>query len=312
MLVDVCAGGFHHIGDIAFEQVRGLGAQVFHQAMVVMAWDAEWRQAHMRFGGNPVHTTVFEVDGTRIGKFKQKEGETLYYYHHSLLGVAVRGQPHLWWLLDMGLTRSADRGRVPPEDKDLWRRVMDVIFEDGDNLIQMSDSAAAFLQNHKAVIERYHVNHSIKEWTKHVCPIWNVQTGERRACLCSTNFEDSQWQKAKADIPKGIKSSTAGARRTKMLYIRAHQWKTIVQAEDRWGAFCAATKRWRVQRGCTSPHPPPPAANEGGGVAFGFDDTGEVGVLRNEEAIRKKWRGERDPCGPLLAGTVWVVSNHVE
>ena len=52
--------------------------------------------------------------------------------------------------------------------------------------------------------------------------------------------------------------------------------------------------------------------NEGGGVVFGFDDTGEVGVLRNEEAIRKKWRGERDPCGPLLAGTVWVVSNHVE
>ena len=62
----------------------------FHQAMVVMAWDAEWRQVHMRFGGNPVHTTVFEVDGTRIGKFKQEEGETLYYYHHSLLGVAVR------------------------------------------------------------------------------------------------------------------------------------------------------------------------------------------------------------------------------
>ena len=36
--------------------------------------------------------------------------------------------------------------------------------------------------------------------------------------------------------------------------------------------------------------------NEGGGVAFGFDDAGEVGVLRIEGAMRKKWRAERDPC----------------
>ena len=218
----------------------------------------------------------------------------MYYYHHSLLGVGVRGQPHLWWVLDMGLTRSAERGRVPPEDKDVWKRVMDIIFEKDDNLIQMSDSAAAFLQDHFGVLQRFSVNHSEKEWTKHVRPIWNVETAERRASLCSTNYADSQWQKMKDAIPNGIKSSTAGSRRMKMLYVRAWQWKVIVQQEDRWDAFCAACKRWREHQRCTPPEEAPADAGH-----FGFDETGEAALLRKEEGLRKKWRDERSKGVPV-------------
>lgn len=194
----------------------------------------------------------------------------------------------------MGLTRSHERGRVPPEDKSLYTRVMDCLFHEGDNLIQMSDSAAAFLQDHVGVLERFNVNHSIKEWTKHVRPIWNVRTQERRACLCSTNFADSTWQKTKASIPKGIKSSTAGSRRTKMRYVRACQWRVIVQEEDRWGAFCAASKQWR-QHHDSHPQELIPA----GTVTFGFDATGEVNVLRKEEELRTRRRDQVAPEVPL-------------
>ena len=90
----------------------------------------------MRLGGNAVHTTAFEVNGAPLGKSTQKGDDSPYSYHHSSLGVFVRGQLHLWWLLDMGFTRSKDRGRVPLVNVDLWRRVMDIIFEAGANLIQ--------------------------------------------------------------------------------------------------------------------------------------------------------------------------------
>ena len=266
----------------------------YYTAQIIMAYDVEYKQAHMRFGGSKVHTTVFEVDGTRVGKFKQKEGDTMWYYHHAVLGVGVRGQPHLWWVLDMGLTRFAERGRVPPEDKALWKRVMDIIFEKDDNFIQMSDSAAASLQDHFGVLQRFSVNHLEKEWAKHVRPIWNVETGEKRAGLCSTNYADSQWQKMKDAIPNGLKSSTGGSRRTKMLYVRAWQWKVIVQQEDRWDAFCAACKRWREHQRCTPPEDAPADAGH-----FGFDETGEAALLRKEEGLRKKWRAERSKGVPV-------------
>ena len=66
---------------------------------------------------------------------------------------------------------------------------MDIIFEKDDNLIQMSGSAAAFLQDHFGVLQRFSVNHSEKEWTKHVRPIWNVETGEKEpACALRTTL----------------------------------------------------------------------------------------------------------------------------
>ena len=217
----------------------------YHQAILVCAFDAECRQARMKFGGHPRNTRVLEVDGTRICKFKAWEDGKLYYYHNVILGVAVRGQPTLLWLLDVGLTRSAERSRVPPESLDVWMMVMNGIFEPGANLIQMSDTAAAFQQDHPALVEKFSVNHQEKEWTKPVRPIWDVVTKERRACLASSNYLDSVWKYLKSGVPDGIKSTTAGSRKTKFNYVRAQQWRQIVQEEDRWEAFCAGTSKWR-------------------------------------------------------------------
>ena len=83
-----------------------LERRYFHVALTIMAFDGEDRQAQMRFGGNLVHTTVFEVDGTRLGNSARKDGGSLYFYRHSLLGVFVRSQPHLCWLLDIASRKA--------------------------------------------------------------------------------------------------------------------------------------------------------------------------------------------------------------
>ena len=81
----------------------------YHHAAAVCARDAERRQARLVFGHRYPHTTICEADETRIAKFKATVNDTLYYYHLVLLGVAIRGDPAGFWLLLIGLTRSADR-----------------------------------------------------------------------------------------------------------------------------------------------------------------------------------------------------------
>lgn len=60
-----------------------------------------------------------------------------------------------------------------------------------------------------------------------------------------------------------------------------------MQQEDRWSAFCAASKRWREHRVCTPEDAPVDAGH------FGFEATGEAALLRKEELLRKKCRAER-------------------
>ena len=194
-----------------------------------------------------MHTTVFEVDGTRLASLRKRMMARCIITTtpcSACLFVAslICGGSWIWASREARIMEeSLQRIRIYGEGS--WT----LSSRGGANLIQMSDSAQAFLQDHRGVRERFNVNHSEKEWTKHVRPIWNVETGDRRACLCSANYADSQWQKKKS-IPDGLKSGTAGSRRTMMLYVRPCQWRGIVHREDRWSAFCVATKRWRELR----------------------------------------------------------------
>ena len=109
----------------------------------------------------------------------------------------------------------------------------------------MSDGCGAYTQEVPGILERYKVDHSIKEWTKQVEATFNVETGEKRGAICSTNMKDGNWRKLKRQVPEGLGVSTPGMIKTKMMYIRSAQWRMMVRGEDRWEAFLQAHARWR-------------------------------------------------------------------
>ena len=128
----------------------------YHHAAMICAADAEVRQARIVFGRRLPFTTLIESDETRIGKFKVTIGDVLYYYHLVLLGVEARGDPSSLWLLLVGLTRSADKSRVPPLKKYIWRMVGQTLFDEDSDVIDMSDGARAYKQKIIGVlIERF-------------------------------------------------------------------------------------------------------------------------------------------------------------
>eukprot|EP00972_Heterocapsa_arctica_P106044 15620908-Heterocapsa_arctica.AAC.1 len=266
----------------------------YHHAAAVMAKDALLRQSSLVFGRRTPLTTVCEADETRVGKFRVTINGIVFYYHWVLLGVVIRGDPSCLWLLLVGLTRSADRSRVPPLTNAIWKQVCDTIFEGDSNMILMTDGAGIYEQQHPGILEHYAVNHQEKEWTRPVEPIFNVETGERRCCLASTNFLDSTWQRIKSQIPGGLKATTAGGRKTKENYIRAAQWKMMVAGEDRWEAFCVAAHRWRRDYGeelteADAGQHGLAVVEEGAGqmdVPYGFEQTGGAADLKEEREIR--------------------------
>ena len=102
----------------------------FQQAACICSHDAEYRQARIVFGKRFPLTTIVEYDECRFGKFKVAIDGVLHYYHFVVIGVAQRGDPSKIWLLSLGLTRSAQKGRVPPLKWYLWRMIANTIFDE--------------------------------------------------------------------------------------------------------------------------------------------------------------------------------------
>ena len=73
----------------------------------------------------------------------------LYYYHLVLIGVEARGDPSSLWLLLLGLTRSADKSRVPPLKHYIWRMVANTIFDKDSYVTNSTDGASAYKQPHE-------------------------------------------------------------------------------------------------------------------------------------------------------------------
>lgn len=218
----------------------------FHHAATVCAFDAEHRQARLVFGRNYPYTTICEADETRIGKFKVIVKGTVYYYSLVLMGVAIRGGPASFWLILVGLTRSTDRDRVAPLRKYIWRMVCNTIFDKESHMVNCTDGAVAYLEPHIGIDEHRKINHSLQEWSRSEEVLFNVETGERKITYISTNYLDSQWQKVKQQVPRGLEVKTAAGIRTKMKYVRSAQWRMMTRGEDKWQAFCEASEKWRV------------------------------------------------------------------
>lgn len=289
--------------------------------------DALKRQAHIIFGHRHPMTTICEADETRIGKFKVVINGTQYYYHLVLLGVVARGDPSSLWLLLVGLTRSTDRSRVPPLKKYIWRMVANTIFDKDSHIVNMTDGACAYDQDVVGVVERFSVNHQLKEWTRPVNALANAETLERRATLASTNFLDSTWRKLKAQLPGGLSIRTQGGIKTKMHFVRSAQWRMLIRGQDPWAAFCTAAVAWKNDR-----HPAGAAAAEGDdlwrdgdepvdgdadeildgdlplaeagmeSIPFGFEATGDWSVLARERRARADTPMEDSIAGAIALG----------
>jgi hypothetical protein len=191
---------------------------------------------------------VVEADESRFGKYREVVDGKLTFFHWVVLGVVVRGDPTKIWLFEVGITYSQERSRVPPMEKDLWKQIMLTIFGTNAGLILMTDGAACYHchypHDHSGVLEHYSVNHSEHEWTRPENVLWDSALETRRHCLAGTQYKDSTWRRLKAEVPHGMHVKTAGARRLKMMYIRAQQWRLITEGEDRWKSFLEATRAY--------------------------------------------------------------------
>ena len=127
------------------------------------------------------------------------------------------------------------------------------------------------------------MNHSEKDWTRPVRALFNVTDDERKACLASTKIIDSTLRCLKTQIPRGMEVTTAGARRTKMNYIRSAQWRLMMRE-----AFCVAVQRRRAGARTGGPteseRAATPVQDRVGNVDTGFEATGGAAELRREAA----------------------------
>ena len=107
------------------------------------------------------------------------------------LGIRQRGCQELFFLvflkqrddLLLGITMAeGEKAPAPPESKECYIEAAKLAFRDGDVLIQHSDSAGAFVDvSVPGVVQKFHVNHSEKEYARSVSILKNIDTGETRA-----------------------------------------------------------------------------------------------------------------------------------
>ena len=173
------------------------------------------------------------------------------------LGIRQRGCQELFFLvflkqrddLPLGITMAeGEKAPAPPESKECYIEAAKLAFRDGDALIQHSDSAGAFVDvSVPGVVQKFHVNHSEKEYARSVSILKNIDTGETRAGITGSMTVDRSWRTVKEGFPKGgqgISAKTAAGRKNLMRKIRSRQWFHILSTSDRWDAFCQAAKRF--------------------------------------------------------------------
>jgi len=231
----------------------------------------------------------------------------------------------------VGLTRSIDKGRVPPLKHYIWRMVCNTIFDEASYVVAMSDGASAYRQETEGIYEHFWCNHQEREWTKPVMATYNVVTKEKRQTFASTCFLDSEWRKIKEQVPRGLGVRTLGEIRLKMRYVRAAQWRKMTRGADKWQAFCEAASAWRQTQTndgvaeavdddpelLDEDHPGgvdevealldgadiPDAGTQP--VPFGFEATGELELLMRERRVRAGLKAQAAEGQQAVDPPVW-------
>ena len=153
----------------------------------------------------------------------------------------------------MGITRSLDFGDgspPPPLSAEVWDAAAAEAFEEGSNVVLMTDGAHEYRKAKPGIVEHHWVNHSARprENARAVDMLLNVQTGKRGAGVASTNFIDSEWGRLEEHIPRGIGARTEKQQQLMEEYIRAAQWRRMVSTGDAWEQWCAAANDWIEER----------------------------------------------------------------
>eukprot|EP00973_Karenia_brevis_P071218 9895405-Karenia_brevis.AAC.1 len=97
-------------------------------------------------------------------------------------------------------------------------------------------------------VEKFQVNHSDGEYTKPVDMIRDVESRERMTVLAGTQTLDHEWSGLKAELPRSTSAKTQEQKEILDEYIRAAQWRRLVNTGDLWEAFCKAAQRHAQQQ----------------------------------------------------------------
>ena len=161
------------------------------------------------------------------------------------LGFVQRGDPSSLWLKPMPLRTSRGEPRIPQLKTDEYLDALsDAKFCEATNAILFSDSAPAFVNTtHPGIHQKFHVNHSEREWTRSVEVLYR---GAPRAALAHTQTIDRAWRSVKDEIPDCQTARTPVKQSLLDIYVRYHQWQYMHAGKDRWIEFCKAVERFRA------------------------------------------------------------------
>ena len=84
------------------------------------------------------------------------------------------------------------------------------VFDEDSHVVDMSDGATGYRQVLAGIDYQFWVNHQEKEWTKPMDVPFNLETGETRHTLISTNMIDGSWHKVKEQIPPRHRGANNG------------------------------------------------------------------------------------------------------
>lgn len=220
----------------------------YHTARSICALDAIAREKQVLHGGRFPFTTLVEVDESRFGHWKEKNGEEEVHMHWVWQGVVTRGDMTSLVIWEYGVTKSTGHGPIPPATHDKWKTKCDELFNKDSHVVLFSDGAACYEEEHEGIVEHHAVIHSNHEYTRPEMVTVNVETGQKKSLLVGTQLLDCCWGRLKDDVPPGLAVNTEAGRATKTEYIRAAQWRIIIGTENPWEAFCAAARKWQGGR----------------------------------------------------------------
>jgi hypothetical protein len=234
--------------------------RLYRQARQIMAWDAVRKQSSIVFGKKPGGaTTEVEADehvffswkepGSEAASEEQGRMPIWVHKYYVWLGIWTRGNLGECHLRSMGITKSLDFGDgspPPPLSAKVWDAAAADAFQEGSNVVLMTDGAMEYRQEKAGIVEHHWVNHSARprENARAVDMLLNAQTGERGQGIASTNFIDSEWGRLEQHIPRAIGARTEEQRRVLEEYIRAAQWRRMVSTGSAWEQWCAAAAAW--------------------------------------------------------------------
>lgn len=201
-------------------------------------------QSGVKFGQRPLGaTTILEADESRMFSWTEEIDEggvsIRRHFYYVWVGVLERGDRNKFWLVPVGITHSDGEGRLPPLTNEFWRWCCEQLFNEDTRAILMSDSAHAYASVvHPGIVQKFSVNHFLKEWSKPCTITANVLTGEQVASRVHSQTIDRCWAMVKAQLPRYRSAKTEEERAVLDEYIRAAQWRMQHSTYDLWEPFC--------------------------------------------------------------------------